>query len=98
MEVITKNCYVYDRYDNEVQTGGCPTCSNPSPTPSLTDLLLAGIGTVGIVAEHQSAIVAGSRAGFTSGKLSLNSPRVYSKTMAGKINIAAKSVGWGLTI
>jgi len=65
--------------------------------PGLTDLLLAGIGTAGLVAESQSSIVAGSRSGFTSGKLSSNSPRVYSKATAEKINLAAKGVGWGLT-
>jgi hypothetical protein len=78
--------------------GGCPTCPNPPAPVSTTDLLLAGIGTAGLVAESQSAIIQGSRSGFTSGKLSPNSPRVYSKATAGKINIAAKGVGWGLTI
>jgi hypothetical protein len=75
----------------------CPTCPNPQPGPSLTDVLLAGIGTAGLVAEHQSNIIAGSRSGVTSGKLSSNSPRVYSKPTAVKVNIAAKGFGWGLT-
>ena len=81
-----------------LQTQNCPTCPNPPAPVSTTDLLLAGIGTAGLVAESQSAIIQGSRSGFTSGKLSMNSPRVYSKATAGKIKIAAKGVGWGLTI
>jgi hypothetical protein len=61
-------------------------------------LLLAGIGTAGLVAEHQSNVVKNSRAGFSSGKISNASPRVYSKVTAGKVNVTAKGVGWGLTI
>lgn len=83
------------RNQNQTTNGECPKC--PSGVSS-TDVFLAGIGTAGLVAESQSAIIQGSRSGFTSGKLSLSSPRVYSKATAGKINLGAKGVGWGLTV
>lgn len=89
--------YSYNRH-TQARREQMAQARNQGGGPSLTDILLAGIGTAGLVAESQSAIISGSRTGFTSGKLSINSPRIYSKATAVKVNIAAKGIGLGLTI
>ena len=81
---------VFDQLALDMYFGNIPGFSS-------TDLFLAGIGTSGLVAENQSAIIQGSRSGFTSGKFILSSPRSYSKATATKVYWTAKGVGFGLT-
>ncbi|MFM9841176.1 MAG: RHS repeat-associated core domain-containing protein [Cyclobacteriaceae bacterium] len=64
---------------------------------SLTDLLLAGVGTAGFVAKFQTSVILNSRAGFTSGRLFPNSSYIYSKANAGKIYVGARVAGAVLT-
>jgi hypothetical protein len=67
-------------------------------SPSTADVLLAGVGTASLYAERQSQKIKTSRSGYTSGKVSSTSPRVYSKSVARKVLFIARSVSWGLTI
>lgn len=68
-----------------------------SSTPSATDLALAGVGTSFYVGERQSSHILSSRSGYSSGKLNINSAKIYSKTQAKGISTMSKSIGWGLT-
>ncbi|HTE31894.1 MAG TPA: RHS repeat-associated core domain-containing protein, partial [Chryseolinea sp.] len=67
------------------------------PPPNSTDLILAGVGTAGFIAETQAVIIRSSRAGYTSGKLFSSSPAVYPKKTARSVSLGAKVVGMGLT-
>ena len=66
--------------------------------PGKMGIILAGIGTSGYVAESMSKIIEDSRSGYTHGKLSKNSPRVYSKATAVKVKVGSRLIGGGLSI
>ncbi|MBB6609985.1 hypothetical protein H7F15_02955 [Pontibacter sp. Tf4] len=66
--------------------------------PSETDIILAGIGTLGYIGEKLSQNILNSRSGFTSGKMFPNSPSNFSKARAKYVKGGLKVGGWGLTL
>ena len=64
---------------------------------STLNISLAGVGTAATFGEIATGKVLDSRSGFTSGKISPNSPVNYSKATASKVNIGAKGLGSALT-
>lgn len=90
--------YSFNKKTQERREAQAEQTSGSAANVSSTDLLLAGIGTAGLVAESRSGIILSSRSGLNSGKLSMYSPRVYSKANAGIVSGTAKGIGWGLTI
>jgi hypothetical protein len=67
-------------------------------SPSVSDLTLAGVGTLGYLGEKLSQNILDSRSGYSSGKMFPRSPSNYSKATAKNVKIGFKVGGWALTL
>jgi hypothetical protein len=88
--VANEKSYTYETTFTKAGTSG--------GSPSVSDLTLAGVGTLGYVGERLSQNILNSHSGYSSGKMFPGSPANYSKSAAKNVKTGFKVGGWALTL